>query len=298
MVLVTGSSGMLGRVLCGVFEKKHPVLGVSKSGTNGVACDLSDPEALRGLFGARPIKLAVHAAAYSDVDGCEQDPKRAYAANALAPKNLSALCAAKNVPWIHVSTDYVFDGRKREPYVESDAAGPVNIYGLTKWIGEFYAQRSVPPCAIVRTSWLFGPGNPNNFVNAIASRLEKESTVSVLDDQADAPTSVKDLSLAIARIADVLLERGASKRWNETFHVCNSGGTTRYEMTNVIRDALGRKNVRVEKADRSQIKNRVAIRPQYAVMSPARFEKTFGMKMRPWRESLREYIEEKVSCVS
>lgn len=291
-VLVTGSSGMLARSLIAHLKKNRPVLGVSRRASDGaLACDLSDPSSAKKLFDAHPVDLVINAAAYSDVDGCERDPKLAYESNTLVPKNLSGLCSAKKIPWIHISTDYVFDGRKRAPYREEDAAGPVNIYGITKWLGEFYARNSSAACAVVRTSWLFGAPNPKNFVDAIAARLKTQDAVFALDDQTDSPTSVKDLCQALERIADFIGKFGGRKRWNETFHVCNRGQTTRLEMAGTIRDLLGRKQVRVEKADRKRIRDPLAaLRPPYAVMSQERFEKTFGMTLRPWREALSEYI--------
>ncbi len=298
-ILVTGASGMLGRVLSERLRKTEKVLGVSRRDADGLlSCDLSDAAQVRRLFDAHPVDFVVNSAAYSDVDGCELDPALAHAANTLGPKNLSEICGARKIPWLHISTDYVFDGRKREPYKEDDATGPVNIYGLTKWVGEFYAQHSASPCAVVRTSWLFGGPNPKNFVEAVAARLCKESRVEVLDDQTDAPTSVADLSVAIERMMAFMRKEALGRRWNETFHVCNTGGATRLEMTEKMRDFLGRKEVRVEKADRSRITNRVAIRPAYAVMSNERFTRTFGMTMRPWQESLREYVQKGLSCAS
>ena len=284
---------MLGRALCGLLKKDHSVLRLSRQGADGsLRCELSDENALRRVFEANKIDAVENTAAYSDVDGCERDPKLAYESNVLACKNLSLLCGAKNIPWVHVSTDYVFDGRSKAPYQESDASGPVNIYGLTKWLGEFYAVHCAAPCAIVRTSWLFGGPNSKNFVNAIAARVAKEEVVSVLDDQTDAPTSVKDLSLAILALLAHLKKLKPGEKWNEIFHICNNGGTTRLKMTEVIRDAMGRKGTRVEKTDPSKIPNRIAIRPSYVVMTPAKFEKKFGMTLRPWQESLKEYIKE------
>ena len=292
-VLVTGSTGMLGRALCGLLQKNHTVLGLSRHGADGTfRCDLSDESALRRVFEGSRIDFVVNTAAYSEVDGCERDAKMAYEANALACKNLSVLCGARKIPWVHVSTDYVFDGRGRAPYKEDDPTGPVNIYGLTKWIGEYYAASSEAPCAIVRTSWLFGGPNPKNFVNWVITQLAKEDVVSVLDDQMDAPTSVKDLSLAILKVIEHMKSLSAGTRWNETFHVCNNGSATRLQMTEVIRDAMGRKGTRVARTDPAKIPNRVAIRPAYVVMSPKKFEKNFGVTLRPWQESLKEYIHE------
>ncbi len=296
-VLVTGSPGMLGRAVCEILRPATSVVGISKRGLEGsVACDLSDAASVRRIFEKHLFQLVINTAAYSDVDGCERDPKQAYDSNALAPKILSELCSEKKIPWIHVSTDYVFNGKKETPYVESDQAAPVNVYGMTKWVGEYYAMTSLSPAAVVRTSWIFGAHQPNNFVNAVMERIKKESVISVLDDQTDAPTSAKDLSLALKKIADYLLDfvrRNPGKTWNELFHVCNEGAATRYTMAVRLRDLMGRPEVRVEKTSRELITNRVAIRPGNAVMSSERFQKFFGMRLRPWQESLADYVKEK-----
>ncbi len=191
------------------------------------------------------------------------------------------------IPLVHVSTDYVFDGEKKSPYIETDATAPTNIYGLTKLEGEYYAAHSGAIAAIVRTSWLFGHGNDANFVNAIAARLKKEKTIAVLDDQIDAPTYAEDLSLALCAIGQRLLEKPSPVA--EIYHVCNSGQTTRYEMTVAMKEIL-KLPVEVSVTDRSEIKGRIAIRAPYLAMSNRKFTGAFSMPLRPWRDSLKEYL--------
>jgi dTDP-4-dehydrorhamnose reductase len=292
-VLVTGASGMLGRVLCRQLSSVYDVTGISKSGREGTqGCDISDPAGLALFFEKNNPDLVINTAAYSDVDGCERDPKLAFESNAIAVKNLAELCGRRGTALIHISTDYVFDGLKNSPYLETDTPGPVNIYGLSKLLGEYYAGRCLSPCAIVRTSWLFGPGNAANFVNAIAALLKKEKQVSVLDDQTDAPTYTEDLSAALIRIAERLLLPGRRNKNvpAEIYQICNSGSTTRYEMTVKIKEFLGLGGVKVLKTDRACVKGRLAVRPPYAVMSCRLFESSYGVSMRPWQESLREYL--------
>ena len=282
---------MLGRVLCELLRKDHSVLGLSRRGGEGVLrCELSDERTLRRLFEANRIDAVVNTAAYSDVDGCERDPKLAYDSNALACKNLSAVCSAKKIPWVHVSTDYVFSGEQNRAHKEEDRTFPISIYGCTKLIGEFYAIASKAPCVVIRTSWLFGPGNPKTFVNWVSERLKIEGTVSVLDNQTTSPTSVKDLSEAIVRIVESL-EGSKNKQCNEVFHVCNRGATNHKGIAEFIRDNKFQKAT-VQKIDISALPNRPAIRPVYSVMDPGKFEKKFGMTMRPWQDSLTEYIKE------
>jgi len=293
---------MLGKALVCLLSEKQEVTAISKSGREGtVACDLANEKALEALFGSTVFGLVIHTAAYSDVDGCEQDPGLAHTSNAVATKILSRFCGLKKIPLIYVSTDYVFDGRKNSPYVESDRTGPVNIYGLTKLEGEHYARIFSAVSVIVRTSWLFGSGNPKNFVNVIAERLRREKNVRVLDDQEDAPTYVKDLAEALERIGAHLIslsKKNPDARFQEIFHVCNAGHATRLGMTLKIKEVLGLKNVSVQRMDRSEIQNRVAVRPAYAVMSTRRYEDFFHCRMRPWEESLKEYLNAGAVCVS
>ncbi len=302
LVFVTGGSGMLGKAMVGTLSDRYQVLGISRHGRLGCrACDLSVEKEVEALFISQKPLLVIHTAAYSDVDGCERDPKLAFESNVLASKYLANACSKNGIPWIYVSTDYVFDGQKNSPYVETDATAPVNIYGMTKWCGEFYAHSGNVHSAVVRTSWLFGPDNSSNFVNAILKRLQEEKVVSVLDDQVDSPTHVKDLSVALLKIGEHLVacqSQSPQKPMHEIFHVCNAGSATRYQMALRMKEWLNLTNVKVEKADRSQIKNRLAIRPAYAVMTPERYENFFRMKMRLWQESLREYLNQTVLCAS
>jgi len=292
-VLVTGASGMLGHVLLERLSKsgEYEGIGISLKGREGtMACDLSVEKDIRALFESQKPDLVINTAAYSDVDGCERDPALAYAANAVAVKNLAALCGASGAPLLHVSTDYVFDGRKNSPYLESDPVSPVNIYGLTKLEGEYHARRCRSASAVVRTSWLFGPGNPANFVNAVLARMKREKNVGVLDDQMDAPTSVFDLCGALEKIAARLLSGAVKPAAAEIYQVCNNGVTTRLAMARKIREILSLSDTDVTRTDPSTIRGRLAVRPVYAAMSPAFFEKTFGVKLPGWEESLKEYL--------
>ena len=287
-VLVTGASGMLGLALRAQLAAPYEVVGVSKTGRlETQACDLSDERQVRQLFLSVKPDWVVHSAAYSDVDGCEQNPELAFSANALSTKYLAAACSVSGAPLIYVSTDYVFDGRKREPYTENDLTGPVNVYGMTKLAGESYAKACVAPSATVRTSWLFGDGNPNTFVSAILKRLKSEKRISVLEDQQDSPTFTKDLAQAIGTIGAKLLSE--KKSGHRVFQICNRGVATRHSMTLKMKEWLALP-VQVDKTDKSQIPHRFAIRPAYGVMSTRAYEEFSGERLRPWEEALREYV--------
>ncbi|HTL70258.1 MAG TPA: SDR family oxidoreductase [Candidatus Eisenbacteria bacterium] len=287
--LVTGASGLLGGVL---MKRLGPdAVGVSRRGAGAAGphrtLDLADSAGVRRFFEQEAPDLVIHAAAFSDVDGCERDPQQAWTSNALAVKHLAAACAPRRVPLVHVSTDYVFGTRgKRTPYTEDDAVSPVNIYGLTKLAGENFARNA--PGAIVRTSWLYGPGNPSNFVNAITARLKSEPLVKVLDDQEDSPTSAEDLAEALVRIGARLTGPSAGEHLG-VFQVCNAGSATRLGMTLKMKEMLG-VSARVEPYDRRELKGRVAIRHDYLVMSTARYENFFKTRLRRWEDALKEYL--------
>ena len=293
-ILVTGASGMLGRALLAGLSKKNEVMGISKSGReNSRRCDLAKAEEVSSLFDRAAFDAVIHAAAYSDVDGCERNPREAYEANATGTQHISQACGRKGVPLIYVSTDYVFDGQKKSPYEESDRTCPVNVYGLTKLAGEHHAAQSPAVSVVVRTSWLFGPGNPSNFVNAVTERLKRESEVRVLDDQEDSPTYVVDLAAALEKITDWAAsqaKRHPASPVREIFHVCNAGSATRLSMTLKIRDWLSLRGVKVRRLEAQEVKNRPALRPAYAVMSTRHYQRHFNAKLRPWEESLREYL--------
>ncbi len=297
-ILVTGASGMFGKVLVKRLLKGNRVLGISKSGNHQTTvCDLAKPEAVERIFQAHPFDLVIHTAAYSNVDGCELHPELAHQSNALATKYLAANCGRRRVPLVTISTDYVFDGRKTAPYKENDPTCPINVYGMTKLAGEHYTQTLAPVSAIIRTSWLFGPDNPDNFVNAIVRRLQKEKTVSVLDDQEDSPTSVEDLAEATAEVGKLLTsfhQKNPKKEFHEIFQFCNSGSVTRYGMTLKIKECLRLKGVEVQRLDKNSIKNRVALRPRYSVMSTQHFQKTFKKPIRDWQASLEAYLLERL----
>lgn len=293
-ILIAGAAGMLGRCLMREWSGTYDVQGSArKKGPGIAACDLTDPSSVKRILGDHSYDLVVNAAAYSDVDGCEREPSRAHASNALASFHLARRCGENKIPYIYVSTDYVFDGRKKSLYAETDRTAPINVYGMTKLEGEIQARKHAWILAVVRTSWLYGAGNPRNFVNQISERLSKEKRASVLADQRDSPTYVKDLSQALERIGLSLM--GLAKKKNaraaeETYHVCNRGITTRYEMALKIRDLLGAGNRSVTRMESSEIKGRLALRPQFVSMSCVRYEKQFGVKLRSWQEALTEYL--------
>ena len=211
-VLITGANGILGRALSERLGGAHTLYLWGRG-----EADLTDEAQVRAAGKSIAFEAVIHAAAMTNVDGCETEPERAMAANRDATRFVADLAREKGATLVYVSTDYVFDGSKGSPYLEEDPTGPINAYGRTKLAGEKAALASGAPCLIVRTSWLFGPGG-KNFVDTIATKLGRGEHLDVVDDQRGSPTYARDLAYAI----ELLLRRGALG----TVHATNSGHTT------------------------------------------------------------------------
>lgn len=287
---------MLGRAIVSEWSLANTVTGLSRRGGDGtLACDLSKQEKVDKIFSKGRFDLVVHTAAFSNVDGCERDPRRAHESNALASRYLAQACGQKNIPFIYISTDYVFDGLKRSSYTELDRTCPVNIYGMTKLEGEYHTRQRAGISAVVRTSWLFGLGNPLNFVNHVLARLKSEPVVAALNDQKDSPTYVEDLANALEKIGARLLglaEKKPRTHVCETYHICNSGVATRLDMTRWMKKCLNLKTVRVERADPKNIAGRSAVRPGHPALSTTLYRKVFKAPLRSWEDALKEYVKE------
>lgn len=291
-ILVAGATGLLGKALTHQISSKFKVIGVSGSGRDGTEpCELSDKAQVERVLDQHHPDLLVNCAACSDVDGCERNPEQAYRSNATAVQVLAQACQKRKIPFIHVSTDYVFNGEKSTLYEVDDVTFPVNIYGLSKLAGEFYAETFTYQTCVIRTSWLFGKGPANNFVNAILARLKSDKKVGVLDDQIDSPTSAVDLAKAIEVVGEFLLALPADEQFFKKIQFCNKGETTRLAMTQAIKDFLHLKDVTVERVDASKVSGRLAVRPRRVPMSTRSFEESFKMPIRSWQESLKEYVE-------
>jgi dTDP-4-dehydrorhamnose reductase len=224
--------------------------------------------------------VVVNCAAFTKVDAAETDPLAA-AVNAAAVDVLARECLARRAALVHVSTDFVFDGTKREPYVEEDEPRPISAYGRTKRQGE-EAALTAPHALVVRSSWLFGRSGWN-FVEAILKQVEEgRRELAVVADQRGRPTATPDLAEAIA----ALLQTGATG----IYHFANRGVATWHEFARAILDLSGRGDVAVKAIDSASLA-RPAARPAYSVLDTTRYERRTGASIRPWREALAEYLQ-------
>jgi dTDP-4-dehydrorhamnose reductase len=277
-ILVIGAKGMLGRDLMGVLLSSLPNDEVI--GWDIEEIDIQKEEDT--VFKIEKLRpdIMVHIAAYTDVDGCELNEEKAFAVNAEGTKHVALTASRCQAKMVYLSTDYVFDGNKREPYLESDSPHPLNVYGRSKWKGEQYVQELVKDPLIVRTQWLFGRYG-KNFVTSILRQAGEKSVLSIVNDQIGSPTYTVDLAKAIS----ALIQFDASG----IFHVANSDLCTWCTFGQAILKLSGMDKVRVIPISSREL-GRPAIRPSYSVLNCQKLKKKTGLTLRPWSEALKEYL--------
>jgi dTDP-4-dehydrorhamnose reductase len=274
-VLITGSSGMLGSdltpALAGAGYDVYP--------RPRADLDVTDEAQVVAAFRDLDPHIVVNCAAFTKVDACETDPA-AWTVNVQAVGLLSRECRRRAARLVQVSTDFVFDGAKREPYTEADETAPLSMYGRAKRAGEEAAMEA-PSALVVRASWLFGRGGWN-FIEAILKQVEEgKAELTVVDDQRGKPTATTDLSDAIV----ALLALGASG----IYHFANEGEVSWYDFAREILQLAGREDVRVRPTTSAAL-SRPAARPAYSVLDTSKYRTVTGRGIRHFREPLVEYV--------
>lgn len=225
----------------------------------------------------RPDYL-IHAAAYADVDGSELNPEKAYHVNGIGARNVTMACAEIGCPIIYISSDYVFDGTKNEPYNEWDRTNPINKYGLSKLIGEQFVKALTNKFYIVRTSWLYGKKG-NNFVETILRLLADKDEIDVVGDQTGSPTFTYDLAQKLRE----LIGKGYG-----IFHITNSSQCSWYEFAVEIAGIRGIKK-RINQITSDKFK-RPARRPSFSVLNNTMLKLEGLKELRHWQDALKEYL--------
>jgi dTDP-4-dehydrorhamnose reductase len=274
-VLVTGTGGQVGRATA----DHCAAMGDDVVATDRAALDITDRDAVLAAVTTLRPDVVVNPAAFTDVDGCERDPDRAYAANTLAVRHLAESCRRAGAHLLHVSTDYVFDGRKGAPYLEWDETGPLSVYARSKLAGELEAG---PQATVVRTSWVFSREG-GNFVQVVLDRAAAGGPLRFIDDQKGIPTLADDLA--------VVLRRLAVERLTGLFHVTNAGETTRYEQACRVLAAAGMDPERVEPITRAELPW-LAERPSATVLDNAALRLSGMPALRDHTEALEEVVKE------
>ena len=274
-VLITGARGMLGQAMVNEFMVK----GWNVLATDHSTLDITDFPAVRAAVAAQRPELVVNCAAYTAVDKAETEPGPAFAVNALGPRNLALACLESGCALLHISTDYVFDGEKGEPYEVWDSPNPLNIYGKSKLWGENYVRSLTARHYLVRTSWLFGPGG-KNFVSAMLNLAANKAPLRVVDDQLGCPTYTLDL----ARACSSLVETGAFG----IYHVTNQGSTTWFKFAvEVFRQA----GLQVDVVPiRTGELLRPARRPMNSCLDSFPLRETVGYLLPAWQDALSRFL--------
>lgn len=274
-ILVTGARGMLGRDLVPALSAKHEVDGVDVDDF-----DLTDPGSTQAIVSRKP-ELVAHLAAMTNVDGCEREPERAMLVNGQGARNVALACRELGVPMLYISTDFVFDGTKRQPYREDDPPNPIGHYGRSKLAGEEAVRELLDNHYIVRISWLFGR-HGKNFISTILRIAGEKGEVRVVDDQTGSPTYAYDLSRALALLAD-------SGRYG-TYHITNSGACTWHGFASeAVRLAgLDSRVIPIRSSDYPTPTRR----PAYSVLGNYQWIANFGQPLRGWREALADYLKD------
>ena len=288
-ILLTGKDGQVGFAL----HKKLVSLG-DVIATNRNELNLENPDAIRAFIEKIKPDMIINAAAYTDVDKAETEIELAYKLNAEAPKVLAEKASQLNIPIIHFSTDYVFDGLKNEPYVETDQANPQSIYGKTKWEGE-EAVRQHKKHIILRTSWVF-TSRGQNFLKTILKLTEEKTSLNIVSDQKGAPTSADALAEVTYKIVKTILNKASFEDFG-TYHIALEGETNWYQYACfIINEAirLGLKTTMTSQdinAISSDAYPTVAKRPINSRLNTAKVKKTFMLKLPSWEQEVASVIK-------
>ncbi len=268
---------MVGRAVCDLCR----VSGDSVLAYDHRGLDISHADdVLRTLQEGNP-DVVINCAAWTDVDGCEHDKERAFAANARGPENLANASHEMNSAFVTISTDYVFDGTKEGLYTEKDEPNPQSVYGLSKLEGERLAQKAYPATIVVRSGFIFGPGG-SNFLSTIVERARRGEKIKAITDAYGTPTYARDLAVRLRELAQ--LNRPG------IFHVANAGNGASYEQ--FAREAIlmaGCVGVEVEGVQTDSLK-RPAPRPHNSRLR-CLYSDALGLPSLPdWRDALREFV--------
>jgi dTDP-4-dehydrorhamnose reductase len=263
--------------------------------------DLSIPESILPAFAAAKPDVIVNAAAYTAVDQVEANPEEAMIVNGRGAGAVAETAHKLGVPVIHLSTDYVFDGRKPTPYVEEDAAAPQNVYGASKLAGELAVAKAAPNHVILRTAWVYSPFG-KNFVLTVLRLAETRPELRVVADQLGSPTYATDIATAIARIAQNLTSGSASApRISDSlfglFHLTGTGETNWAEFASTIFELAAARGMKVPKVIPISSADfpTPAKRPTNSRLNNTKLLKIHGIQLPPWQDSLRLCLERLLS---
>ena len=278
-ILVTGASGQLGQCL---KQQLYNAGDISCYFASKEDLDITDNEAVQGFFSEYNFDYCINTAAYTNVEKAESEQKIAFLVNAEGAYNLAKVCKKHNVVLLHLSTDYVFDGTKKTPYLEEDPTNPLNVYGASKLKGEQYISTSCSKHFIIRTSWLYSQYG-HNFLNSMLQFANQKKVLTITTQQKGTPTNAND----VAQVLVSIIKTGNARYG--IYHFSNQGEATWYDFATAIFKATGE----IDTVNLAKTKHypTFAKRPNYSVLDCNKVQVTFNNKCSHWEDSLKDLIQ-------
>jgi dTDP-4-dehydrorhamnose reductase len=296
-ILLIGGNGQLG---CELHQLLSSIDRVELLTVTRQQLDLSQLNQIREVFRTFRPDIAINAAAYTAVDKAETEGELANLINGTAPTSMARVAREQNTFLIHVSTDYVFDGTKSSPYIESDATNPLSVYGSSKLMGEVGIQTHTDKYILLRTAWVYGEFGKGNFVKTMLRLYKEKQEVKVVVDQAGTPTWTRDIAEVIVKLSDRIIDNLADEDALQSlagiYHYTNSGITSWYDFALAIQEeaqALGypmtlERLIPISTPEYPTL----AQRPAYSVLSSRKVSSLFSDRPPQWRQSLRKMLKQ------
>ena len=286
-ILVTGASGQVG----GAVARLGRSAGTEILAPGRAQLDLTNIEMLRAAVASKPWSAIINCAAYTAVDKAETDTETAWAVNANAPSVLAEEAAKLGIPFIQVSTDYVFDGEKDSPYVETDRLNPLSVYGKTKAFAEEAIASHCTRYAVVRTSWVLSADGAN-FLNTMLRLGTERSGINVINDQIGCPSSANDIAAALLTVASDLDDRSG------IWHFVNAGTTNWFDLACHIFAEAERNGMTIPVVTPIPTSGypTAAVRPMNSALCTAKIEADFGIHPMHWKEAVNLILAERLAA--
>lgn len=276
--VITGADGQLGAA----FRKEFQRRAIPFFGTDITTCDITRSHDVEALLDAHKPTVLINCAAYNFVDEAEDRQDLAQMVNGHAVKVLATACQARGIKLVHYSSDYVFDGKKGDVYLEDDLPAPLNVYGRSKLEGERFACTLAEDHLVFRTSWVYGQGT-QNFLYKLMQWAGKNKTLRISEDEISVPTSVDDLVLVTLAALD--------KGLRGLYHAVSSGHASRYEWARYFLKAAGQ-DIDVVPVPMASFSMK-ALRPSFSAMSNRKVSDILGIQIRSWQEGVESYVQMK-----
>ena len=287
-IVIVGAGGRLGAALFREYARSGETIGFARQ-----QLDLSDAARVREVLGGLGFDLLINCAAQTNVDRCETHPDEAFQLNAEAPRVLAEICTGKRAKLVHISTDYVFDGEKREAYTEDDAAQPISVYGDSKRAGEERVLEVSDQHLVVRVSWVFGPDRPS-FVDWALQQAREKDHVEAIDDKFSNPSYTLDLADMLSRLMSHDDARGI-------YHATNGGSCSwqtyaQHALECCIAEGIPMKARTIGGVPLASMEKFIARRPIHTILSTAKYSQLTGHTPRSWQDAVAEYVRTHVAA--